>query len=109
MRSFFKNLFSKEKINLADLASKGAIIVDVRSAGEYKHGHIEGSLNIPLGELMGSLEMLKKRQPVILCCASGMRSSEAASQLKSKGLTHVYNGGSWQKVNIQLNRPSGEE
>ncbi|MFL5752536.1 MAG: rhodanese-like domain-containing protein, partial [Bacteroidia bacterium] len=44
MRSFFKKLFSKEKINLAELALAGATIVDVRSPGEYKHGHVKGSL-----------------------------------------------------------------
>ena len=109
MKGFFKKLFSKEKINLAELARNGATIVDVRSPGEYKHGHVKGSLNIPLGEIGANAEMLKSKQPLILCCASGMRSSSAASQLKSQGFTQVYNGGSWQKVNLQVKGTTEEE
>ncbi|MFL5751844.1 MAG: rhodanese-like domain-containing protein, partial [Bacteroidia bacterium] len=67
------------------------------------------SLNIPLDEIAKNIELLKGKQPIIFCCASGMRSSAAASQLKAKGFTEVYNGGSWQKVNLQLKRTSEED
>lgn len=84
------------KVDLADLISKGAQVIDVRSRGEYGSGHLKGSVNIPLDQLHGQLKKLKgKDHPIITCCASGMRSSSAKSFLKSQGYTNVHNGGSW--------------
>jgi len=78
------------------LVERGAIVVDVRSMGEYKRAHIEGSLNIPIDELKESFYLLPDRQkPIITCCGSCFRSSSAQSILKSNGFVHVYNGGSW--------------
>jgi phage shock protein E len=84
------------KVEYAQLVKQGAIIVDVRSKGEYAGGHIKGSVNIPLDQLGKSIAKLKsKNKPVITCCASGMRSASAKSILKSNGIIEVYNGGSW--------------
>lgn len=77
------------------LLAEGAQIIDVRTAQEYKAGHIHGSINIPLQELNGKLSKVKKDKPIITCCASGMRSASAKSILKSKGFAEVYNGGGW--------------
>jgi rhodanese-related sulfurtransferase len=84
------------KEDLTQWMKEGAVIVDVRSRGEYASGHVKGSMNIPLDQLQGSLGKLKnKEQGIITCCASGMRSSAAKGVLKSAGYTKVYNGGSW--------------
>ena len=83
------------KADFAALIRQGAIIVDVRTSGEYKSGHIKGSLNLPLDSLGKNLSKLKKDKCVICCCASGMRSGSARSILKSNGFSEVYNGGSW--------------
>lgn len=83
------------KADYAALIRQGAIIVDVRTPGEYKSGHIKGSLNLPLDSLGKNLSKLKKDKCVICCCASGMRSGSARSILKSNGFSEVYNGGSW--------------
>ncbi len=94
--SFFKKLFGfGPKADYAELIRQGAIIIDVRTPGEYKSGHIKGSLNIPLDSIGNNLSKLKKDKCIICCCASGMRSGSAKSILKSKGYTEVYNGGSW--------------
>lgn len=77
------------------LMKNGAVIIDVRTAGEYNGGHIKNSTNIPLQELQSKLSKIKKDKPVITCCASGMRSASAKSVLKAAGFTEVYNGGSW--------------
>jgi hypothetical protein len=53
---------------------------------EYASGHIEGSLNVPVGELEGQLSRIPKDRPVVVYCASGIRSSRAASALKAAGL-----------------------
>ncbi len=83
------------KADLGAVLSRGAIILDVRSVGEYAGGHIKGSVNIPLNELGMKLNSLKKDKPVITCCASGMRSSSAKSLLETSGFKEVHNGGGW--------------
>ena len=83
MINAIKNLFGfGTKVDYADLVKQGAIILDVRSKGEYQSGHIKGSINIPLDTLNNNLNKLKKDKPIITCCASGMRSASAKSILK---------------------------
>lgn len=77
-------------------------VLDVRSMGEFMGGHVAGSINIPLSELPHRLDEVKKLpQPLILCCASGMRSAQAASFLQNQGIK-CENGGGWMDVNYQL-------
>lgn len=84
------------KVDYKELVNNGAIIVDVRTKGEYSTGAIPGSLNIPLNNISGNLPQLKdKNQTIITCCASGMRSGSAKAILKSKGYKNVHNGGGW--------------
>ena len=86
-----------------DLLQRGAVIVDVRSRGEYAGGHIKGSLNIPLDQLQGNLSKLKdKNKPVITCCASGKRSASARAILKYNGYSEVYNGGGWASLQNKI-------
>jgi phage shock protein E len=78
---------------------RGAVIIDVRTAHEFDRGHIPGAVNIPVDRINSSYERIKAmKKPVVLCCASGMRSGTAAATLKAKGLKEVYNGGSWERV-----------
>lgn len=103
MVSILKKLFGGgEAPDFMALQQQGAQIVDVRSVGEYRMGHIKGSMNIPLDSLRGNLSKLKKDKPVITCCASGMRSATAKSILKSNGFTEVYNGGGWSGLQYKL-------
>lgn len=83
------------KVDLGELIANGAIIVDVRSSGEYASGHLKRSVNIPLDTLKMKHGKLKKDTPVITCCASGMRSSIAKKILLASGFEQVHNGGSW--------------
>ncbi len=74
-------------------------IVDVRTPGEFMGGHVAGSINIPLQEIQQRIDEIKALpQPIILCCASGNRSGQATSFLKSLGID-CSNGGSWLDVN----------
>ena len=83
-------------VNYKELVKQGAVILDVRTKGEFASGHIKGSINIPVNQLSGNLSQLKdKSKPIITCCASGMRSASAKSILKSSGYTNVHNGGGW--------------
>ena len=74
-------------------------IIDVRTRAEFQGGHVAESINIPVQEISGRLEDLKNmHQPIILCCASGQRSAQAALFLRSHGID-CTNGGSWLDVN----------
>ena len=103
MINAIKNLFGfGAKVDYADLVKQGAIILDVRSKGEYQGGHIKGSINIPVDTLNNNLSKLKKDKPIITCCASGMRNASAKSILKSNGFTEVYNGGGWSSLQSKI-------
>lgn len=71
----------------------GATVVDVRTPAEFADGAYPGAVNIPLGELGGRLGEIPKDRPVILYCASGMRSGSAARVLKRAGYADVLNAG----------------
>ncbi len=87
-------------MNLEDLIKNNeGTIVDVRTTMEFMGGHVAGSINIPLNEIPERMEELKQLQsPLILCCASGGRSGQAAGYLGSLGLDCI-NAGSWTNVN----------
>lgn len=77
-------------------------IIDVRTPQEYMGGHVAGSINIPLNELHTHIEKIRSmRQPIVLCCASGVRSGQAAILLRQYGIDCI-NGGSWIDVQSKM-------
>ncbi|MFD2518970.1 rhodanese-like domain-containing protein [Salinimicrobium flavum] len=81
------------------MKEKKGTIVDVRTHGEFSGGHVAGSINIPLNEVPARMDEIKGMQtPLILCCASGMRSAQAENYLNRQGIESV-NGGSWLEIN----------
>lgn len=96
MFDFIKKLFSSSpQVDYKELLANGAVLLDVRTLGEFKGGSAKGAINIPLDQLGSKLKMLKKNKAIITCCASGMRSGSATRLLKSKGFEEVYNGGTF--------------
>lgn len=84
---------------LKNALRRGAIIVDVRTPQEYDNGHIPDAFNIPADRLKVSAERLRaSKLPVIVCCSSGERSTNAVQLLKANGVKEVYNGGDWKKL-----------
>lgn len=83
---------------LPDLKKQGAVLLDVRSQGEYSSGHAPGTINIPLNELNNRLSEIPKESPLVVCCASGTRSGMARMLLKKNGFDKVYNVGAWYKL-----------
>lgn len=75
------------------LVAQGATLLDVRSPGEYSSGHIDGAINVPVGELESQLAKIPKDRPVVVYCASGIRSSRAASALREAGYKDVHDLG----------------
>ncbi len=92
------------KVDFNELMSKGAQIIDVRTPSEFKSGHIQGSLNIPLSNISDNLTKINKDKPVITCCASGMRSASAKTILTSKGYREVHNGGGWTSLQQKIRK-----
>ena len=78
-------------------------IIDVRTPEEFFAGHVEGSLNIPLQDIPYQVQKIKQLgQPLVLCCATGNRSGQAAVFLKNQGIA-CENGGSWLDLRYQMN------
>ena len=95
----FLSLFRFGSGRLKNAIRKGAIIIDVRTGGEYDRGHVPDAFNIPVDRIGASAERLKAaKKPVIICCNSGDRSQQAVEELKRRGLKEVYNGGNWEEV-----------
>jgi rhodanese-related sulfurtransferase len=70
-----------------ELVKSGALLLDVRTPGEFASGHIEGAKNVPLQDLAISLERIKKdARAVVVYCASGMRSASATRMLRKAGI-----------------------
>ncbi|MGZ3788515.1 MAG: rhodanese-like domain-containing protein [Bacteriovorax sp.] len=95
---FFGYRFYRFKViknKLPGLLTEGAIIVDVRSAGEFAQGHNPQSINIPLDVLDKESQKLDKEKIILLCCASGTRSGMAVGILKKNGFKNVMNAGTW--------------
>lgn len=90
-------------VNYEQLVKDGAIILDVRTKGEYVGGNIKGSMNISVDQLGANLHRLPNKDiPIITCCASGMRSASAKSILRANGYKHVHNGGGWTSLMRKL-------
>jgi rhodanese-related sulfurtransferase len=98
MFEYLKNLFGagKRKELLKDAIRRGAYIIDVRTPQEYKMGHVQQAVNIPLDQIKKSADKIRKMdKPVITCCQTGSRSGRARGILKRRGIPEVYNGRGW--------------
>ncbi|HPA20196.1 MAG TPA: rhodanese-like domain-containing protein [Verrucomicrobiae bacterium] len=74
-----------------------ALVIDVRSSGEFASGHLAGVTNVPLDRLAQEIAALApdRSQPIALHCLSGARSASGCATLRRMGYTRVYNLGSY--------------
>jgi hydroxyacylglutathione hydrolase len=81
---------------------KGAQPLDVREPDELELGGVSGAVSVPLGDLPGRAAELPAGRPLLVYCASGMRSTTAASLLERAGVGPVVNlkggYGAWQEA-----------
>lgn len=85
-----KKAFSKpyKTVSVAeakDLLSSGAVLIDVRSAQEWRTGRAPQAKHLPLDRLQTSTAGINRNKPVIAICASGVRSASAARALAAQG------------------------
>lgn len=97
----FLSFFKRRKImnkEIQEYLKNGAVVIDVRTVGEFNEGHVEGALNIVLDTIPTRVEEIKSLgDQLITVCRSGARSGTAAEFLCDQGLD-VINGGPWQNV-----------
>ena len=84
-----------------------ALVIDVRSPGEYASGHVQGAINLPLDRFEQEIRRLApdKSMPVMMYCLSGGRSGGACQLMQQLGYQQVVNGGSVSAVALKLSRP----
>ncbi len=85
-------------------ATPDARLIDVRTAEEYREGHLPASININWegNNFKEEVSIFDKNQPIFVYCQAGGRGNSAAKYLTGEGFNEVYNldGGfkDWQKV-----------
>jgi rhodanese-related sulfurtransferase len=67
------------------LGSRSVLVLDVRTAAEWKRGHIRGAENVPLGSVKNRAAKLPRDRTIVTVCASGHRSAAAARALRKAG------------------------
>jgi rhodanese-related sulfurtransferase len=76
------------------LVGGGALLIDVRSEAEFGAGHIAGAMNIPVDRIAARAgELAKRERPIVVYCASGMRSAGAKRALVAAGIRDVHDLG----------------
>ena len=67
------------------IAARSVVVVDVRQNAEWRRGHIQGAVHIPLAQLGSRLHQLPSHKTIVTVCASGHRSAAAARTLIRAG------------------------
>lgn len=85
-----KRLSAQEAVRLIN--DREPLIVDLRPAADFKKGHLLNALNMPLAKLEDRVSELGKdrARPVLLYCALGGSSGEAADKLRKLGFAEAY-------------------
>lgn len=91
--SFFKGragraVSSAEAVQMVN--QKDAILIDLRSADQFKAGAIAQSRNIPAADLDAKASALPKDKPVILVCDTGRSAPRSVAVLRKHGITEAY-------------------
>ena len=86
--------------SIKEYLDKGAVVLDVRTPGEWEEGHVKGSKLVTLNDIPQSVQKIKAwNKPVIIVCRSGGRAGTALNYLKQAEIDAI-NGGAWQNADI---------
>lgn len=67
-----------------------AIVLDVRSAFEFRRGHIPGASHFPFWAALFRLPTVTAAAPVVLYCGHGPRAWIARAALRLRGVRQVH-------------------
>lgn len=81
--------------DLKNLNKEEYLLVDIREEAAFSHGFISGAVNIPLSKLREKQELLPKDKKIILYCAKGILSYDAAEELAEKGYDAIHLAGGY--------------
>jgi len=90
------------------------LLLDVRSVGEYRSGHVPGAINIPHGQLPARLPELTdaRNRDVVVYCERGGRASTAEQTLRDAGFSGVIHlegdMSGWRRNDLPTQRPTEE-
>jgi hypothetical protein len=95
VKQYAYNLVTYSDILPTDLLKmkqdENTVLVDYRPQAQYEAGHIEGAINIELGEIKNNLDKLPKEKNIVLYCNTGTKSMEGAKELSALGYENVFN------------------
>lgn len=94
--------YTDQKLEAA--VAEGAMLVDVRTPGEFASGSVRGAINIPYDQVTRNLNQFEGKSAIIVFCRSGARSAQAKNILERNGIKNVINGSTWQHVANVVNR-----
>ncbi len=72
-------------------SSSDLLLIDVREPNEFKSGHIEGAISVPLSQFQQRYAEIPNNRELVIYCQSGMRSKAAGNWLIKHGYTNLYN------------------
>lgn len=97
------------------MMEENAVLIDVRSAEEFRSGHLPGAINIPHTEIAGKIPAAvpDPATPIYLYCRTGRRVGIAMETLKKAGYNTLYNLQGMEhaagKLNLQPTPPAAPE
>jgi len=89
---------------------RDALVLDVRSSGDYAAGHIANAKHVPEAQLADRIKELEKyrSRPIIVSCGAGSRAPGVGGMLRKKGFSEVFalRGGiaAWQQASLPLEK-----
>lgn len=103
------NLISPQELYASSGAEMPPVIIDVRGPGEFAAGHVQGAINVPLGQLVRKLKQLPRERLMVTYCnmhhRGESRGERGAALLREQGFqAHTIDGGypAWKEAGLPV-------
>lgn len=85
-------MISAQDLRTAQVSGTDIAILDIRSAADFANGHIEGAVNVAVGDIVTYYRNnnLSSKNRVIIACYSGQSAGFATALLRLSGYSNVY-------------------
>lgn len=82
---------SPETLNNKLGNGESPVLLDVREEWEFEICNIEGSMHVPMSQVVSNMESLDKDAETVVICHHGTRSQQVAQYLESQGFSRIAN------------------